>query len=89
MSREQRLVLDAKLRKAPQTFGPVPVERLREGFAAFMATFPIPAGVRRTPTELAGRPALLVEPEGMLSQEPSCTFTAAATCSARPKPRCR
>jgi epsilon-lactone hydrolase len=64
MSREQRLVLDAKLRKAPQTFGPVPVERLREGFAAFMATFPIPAGVRRTPTELAGRPALLVEPEG-------------------------
>ena len=64
MSREQRLVLDAKLRKAPQTFGPVPVERLREGFAAFMGTFPVPAGVRRTPTELAGRPALLVEPEG-------------------------
>ena len=64
MSREQRLALDAKLRKAPQTFGPVPVERLREGFAAFMATFPIPAGVRRTPTELADRPALLVEREG-------------------------
>jgi len=64
MSREQRLVLDAKLRKEPQTFGPVPVERLREGFAAFMGTFPVPADVRRTPTELAGRPALLVEPEG-------------------------
>jgi epsilon-lactone hydrolase len=64
MSREQRLALDAKLRKAPQTFGPVPVERLREGFAAFMGAFPVPAGVRRTPTEMGGRPALLVEPEG-------------------------
>jgi monoterpene epsilon-lactone hydrolase len=64
MSREQRLALDAKLRKEPQTFGPVPVERLREGFAAFMGTFPVPAGVRRTPTGLAGRPALLVEPQG-------------------------
>ena len=64
MSRDQRLALDARLRKAPQPFGPVPVEQMREDFAAFMATFPIPAGVRRTPTELAGRPALLVEPEG-------------------------
>ena len=64
MSRDQRLALDAKLRKEPQPFGPVPVEQLREGFAAFMGTFPVPAGVRRTPTELAGRPALLVEPEG-------------------------
>ena len=64
MSTDQRLALDAKLRKEPQTFGPVPVERLREGFAAFMGPFPVPAGVRQTPTELAGRPALLVEPEG-------------------------
>ena len=64
MSTDQRLALDAKLRNEPQTFGPVPVEQLREGFAAFMGTFPVPAGVRRTPTELAGRPALLVEPEG-------------------------
>jgi epsilon-lactone hydrolase len=64
MSRDQRLALDAMLRKAPQPSGPVQVEQMREGFAAFMATFPIPAGVRRTPTELAGRPALLVEPEG-------------------------
>ena len=89
MSREQRFVLDAKLRKEPQTFGPVPVERLREGFAAFMGTFPVPAGVRRTPTELAGRPALLVEPEGYAQPGTICAFTAAATCSARPKPRCR
>ena len=57
MSREQRLALDAKLRKEPQTFGPVPVEQMREGFAAFMGTFPVPAGVRRTPTELTGRPS--------------------------------
>ena len=57
MSREQRLALDAKLRKEPRTFGPVPVEQMREGFAAFMGTFPVPAGVRRTPTELAGRPS--------------------------------
>ncbi len=64
MSRDQRLALDAMLRKAPQPFEPVPVEQMREDFTAFMATFPIPAGVRRTPTELAGRPALLVEPEG-------------------------
>ena len=89
MSREQRLALDAKLRKEPQTFGPVPAERLREGFAAFLGTFPVPAGVRRTPTELAGRPALLVEPEGDTQPGTILTFTAAATCSARPKPRCR
>jgi hypothetical protein len=88
MSRDQRLALDAMLRKAPQPFGPVPVEQMREGFAAFMATFPIPAGVRRTPTEPAGRPRSSSNRRGMLSQEPSCTFTAAATCSARPKPRC-
>ena len=64
MSGEQRLALDAMLRKAPQPSGPVPVARMREGFAAFMGSFPIPADVQRTPTELAGRPALLVEPEG-------------------------
>ena len=52
------------LRKAPQPTGPLPVERMREGFAAFMGSFPVPADVRRTPTELAGRPAVLVEPDG-------------------------
>jgi len=64
VSREQRHALDAMLRGAPQLSGPVPVERMREGFAAFMGTFPVPAGVRRTPAEVAGRPAVLVEPEG-------------------------
>jgi len=64
MSRDQRHALDAMLRKAPQPFGPVPVAQMREGFAAFMGSFPVPAGVRRTPAELAGRRALLVEPEG-------------------------
>jgi epsilon-lactone hydrolase len=52
------------LRKAPQPTGPLPVERMREGFAAFMGSFPVPADVQRTPTELAGRPAVLVEPDG-------------------------
>ena len=64
MSGDQRLALDEMLRKAPQPFGPVPVERLREGFAEFMGAFPVPAGVRRAPAELGDRPALLVEPEG-------------------------
>ncbi len=64
MSREQRLALDAVLRTASQPSGPVPVERMRKDFAAFMGSFPIPADVRRTPTEVAGRPALLVEPAG-------------------------
>jgi len=64
MSRDQRQALDATLRKGPQLIGPVPVEQLREGFAALMAAFPVPADVRRTPTELAGRPAILVEPDG-------------------------
>ena len=62
MSRKQRDALDTMLRAAPQTSGPVPVERMREGFAAFMGTFAVPAGVRRTPAEVAGRPAVLVEP---------------------------
>jgi epsilon-lactone hydrolase len=64
VSRKQRQALDAMLRTASQPAGPLPVQRMRERFAAFMASFPIPADVRRTPTELAGRPAVLVEPEG-------------------------
>jgi monoterpene epsilon-lactone hydrolase len=62
MSREQRRALDERLRSAPRPPGPVPVEQMRSGFAHFMAMFPIPEGVTRTPTELAGRPAVLVEP---------------------------
>jgi monoterpene epsilon-lactone hydrolase len=67
MSREQRNTLDAALRAAPHQAGPVPVEWMREGFAAFMGSFPVPEGVRRTPTTLAGRPAVLVEPDGAAS----------------------
>src|SRR4051794_6054824 len=64
MSREQRRALDARLREAPQVSEPLPVDRMREGFAAMMGAFPVPADVQRTPTELADRPAVLVEPEG-------------------------
>jgi epsilon-lactone hydrolase len=52
------------LREAPQPSGRLPVERMREGFARFMGSFPVPAGVRGTPTKLADRPAVLVEPDG-------------------------
>lgn len=64
MSREQRRALDEYLRSAPQSSDPVSVEQMREGFAHFMSTFPIPSSVTRTPTELAGRDAIRVEPSG-------------------------
>ena len=56
MSREQRLALDAKLRKAPQTFGPVPVERLREGDFVLTVSGKLPARWRAT-AGLMRRPA--------------------------------
>ena len=87
MSRDQRRELDAMLRKLPQASGPVPVERIREGFAAFMGSLPVPADVRRTPAEVAGRPAVLVEPEVLPGREPSCTSTAAGSRSGRRRPR--
>lgn len=62
MSRKQRYALDARLRATAQPAGPLSVEQMRAGFAAFMATFPVRADVSRTPTELAGRRAVLVEP---------------------------
>lgn len=64
MSTEQRQALDATLRQAPQATGEQSIEQMRAGFAALMATFPVPGDVRRTPAKLAGRPAVLVEPEG-------------------------
>ena len=64
MSWAQRSALDAALHRTPQESGPQPVEQMRAAFAAFMGTFPIPDDVQRAPTELAGRPAVLVEPEG-------------------------
>lgn len=63
MSREQRRALDVRLRAAPHPSGPVSIEQQRQGFAAFMGSFDVPPDVRRTPTRLADRPALLVEPE--------------------------
>lgn len=64
MSREQRRALDEYLRSAPQSSDPVSVEQMRDGFAHFMSTFPIPSSVTRTSTELAGRDAIRVEPSG-------------------------
>ncbi len=62
MSWQQRQILDAGLRRSPSVAGPRSVGEMREGFAALMAMFPVPEDVRRTPTELGGRPAVLVEP---------------------------
>ncbi|WP_424216122.1 alpha/beta hydrolase (plasmid) [Streptomyces sp. BI20] len=62
MSREQRAAVDAMLREGPGGFEPLPVEEMRENFAALMARFAVPA-VRTSETVLAGRPAVLVEPE--------------------------
>ncbi|MCU1528292.1 MAG: alpha/beta hydrolase [Frondihabitans sp.] len=64
MSHEQRIALDTLLRGAPEPIAQVPVEQMRESFATLMGTFPIPTGVTQTPIELAGRSAILVEPEG-------------------------
>ncbi|SFW72084.1 alpha/beta hydrolase [Amycolatopsis australiensis] len=62
MSREQRRAVDEMLRRAPQGFEPLPVERMRAGFAAMMSAFPVPDAVVQTPAELGGRPAILVGP---------------------------
>ena len=62
MSREQRRALDAALRAAPATSDPTSVEQMRVGFERFMSTFPVPAGVVRTPVTLGGRPAVRVDP---------------------------
>ena len=63
MSKEQRRAIDAMLRKVPQTFKPLPVEQMREGFAKMMSRFPVSDEVTQTPIELAGRPAVLVQPK--------------------------
>ncbi|WP_414444387.1 alpha/beta hydrolase [Burkholderia sp. 22PA0106] len=63
MSREQRRAIDAMLRKAPQDFNLLPVEQMREGFARLMGRFPVSDEVTQVPIELAGRPAVLVEPK--------------------------
>ena len=62
MSKQQRDAVDAMLRR-PRTSSPQTVEELRTGFAAMMATMRVPAEIRTTPTNLGGRPGLLVEPD--------------------------
>jgi len=64
VSRQQRRELDARLRQAPQPSGAASIEEQRAGFAAFMASFPVPDDTRRTPASLGGRPAVVVEPAG-------------------------
>lgn len=63
MSRRQREAIRAMLTQGPQGFEPRPVAAMREGFAAMIGAFAVPAGVRQTPIDLAGPPAVLVEPE--------------------------
>ncbi|WP_406629291.1 alpha/beta hydrolase [Amycolatopsis sp. WGS_07] len=62
MSQEQRRAVDELLRREPQGFEPLSVEKMRAGFAAMMSQFPVPAEARQTPATLAGRPTVLVEP---------------------------
>ena len=83
MSREQRQALDEVLRKAPQPFGPVPVEKMREGFAAVVGSFPVAAGCGRRRRSWPGGPRSWSCGRWIPGPGRSCTFTAAATCSAR------
>lgn len=52
------------LTRTPAGSEPKTIEEQREGFATMMSAFQVPAGVTRTDIELAGRRAVLVEPEG-------------------------
>ncbi|WP_234543104.1 alpha/beta hydrolase [Streptomyces shenzhenensis] len=61
MSKEQRALLDARLRQ-PRPAGDPSVEGIRAGFRALMAEMIVPEGIRTTATTLGPRPALLVEP---------------------------
>jgi len=64
MSRQQRQELATELGQAPAPAEATTIEEARAGFEALMGTFEIPNGVRQALTNLAGRPAVLVEPEG-------------------------
>ncbi|GAB2831151.1 alpha/beta hydrolase [Lentzea nigeriaca] len=52
------------LRSRPWPEGPQPVEQMRMGFAAMMATMAVPEGITTEDTVLGSRRALLVEPAG-------------------------
>ncbi|MEW2157264.1 alpha/beta hydrolase [Streptomyces sp. NPDC007189] len=62
MSREQRVKVDAMLRR-PRAEGPQSVEVLRAGFRALMDQMVVPDSIRTTQTTLGDRPALHVEPD--------------------------
>lgn len=62
MSKEQRARVNEMFRRQPSA-QPRPVEALRAGFAAMMATMRVAGDVRTTPMTLGGRRAVLVEPE--------------------------
>jgi monoterpene epsilon-lactone hydrolase len=62
MTRQQRIDLDTALRSAPHGEEPDTIEAMREGFAALMAAFPVPATGPTSDITLGGRPAVLVEP---------------------------
>ncbi|PZE78575.1 alpha/beta hydrolase [Curtobacterium sp. MCBD17_019] len=64
MTRAARRALDTALRATAHEDEPRSIEEMRADFAALMARFPVPGGVRRSAVELGGRPAVLVEPEG-------------------------
>lgn len=64
MSKQQRDAIRAMLTSdQPSGAGTPTIEQERAGFAALMGSFQVPGGVRQTPVDLAGRPAVLVEPE--------------------------
>lgn len=50
-------------RGAGEEARPRSIEQLREGFAEMMSVFPVPSGVSLSDTTIAGRPAVLVEPQ--------------------------
>jgi monoterpene epsilon-lactone hydrolase len=62
MSAEQRKQLAEKLARPADT-GSLSIEEMRAAFAEMMDTFPVPARVQATSTVIAGRRAVIVEPE--------------------------
>lgn len=87
MSREQRARVDAMMRQGRHE-GPATVEEMRAGFRALMAGMKVPEGLRATPAELGGRPALRVEPEAGPRAGTILYFHGEPGCSAPPRRPC-
>jgi acetyl esterase/lipase len=62
MSHQQREALDSMLRSAPSTVAAT-IQEQRAAYEEFLSMFPVPDGIRHEPTEIGGRPALLVSPQ--------------------------